>query len=65
MAKQAPKVPGEGMEAKPEPIANTPDPRVTADLKNAVDYGDPRKLTEPVLTRQGWLVPPLPKAPMA
>lgn len=57
MTKRAPRVPGEppAQVEQPEPVAD--------DLPNAIDI-DATKITSPVLTRQGWVVPadkPLPR----
>lgn len=54
MAK-AVKVPG-GEQSEAQPIAETAQPMPDG-LPNAVDV-DPKKITGPVLTRQGWICPP-------
>jgi hypothetical protein len=57
MAK-APRVPGSS--AAPattaQPLPQTPAPAMPDDTPNSVDV-DPEKITQPTLTRQGWIVP--------
>jgi hypothetical protein len=60
MAK-APRVPGvtttSEADTKAQPLPATPAPALPDSTPNAVDV-DPTKLTAPLLTRQGWIVPP-------
>lgn len=61
MAK-APRVPGETSETQPEtaaePLPATPAP-ATGELPNWTDV-DPKKIAEPTLTKQGWIIPDRP-----
>jgi len=58
MASKPTKIPGAAEQAaQAEPIAETPAPAVAADVPNAIDV-DLATLKSPILTRQGWLVPP-------
>jgi hypothetical protein len=52
---KAPKVPG-AAPAQPQPIPETAVPQPEG-LPNYIDV-DPKTITAPVLTRQGWVCPP-------
>jgi hypothetical protein len=53
----ATKIPGAGTKTPEPQVQDAPPPAGVADLPNAVDI-DPAKITEAVLTRQGWILPP-------
>lgn len=58
MATKPTKIPGAAEQTvQSEPIAETPAPAVAANVPNAIDV-DLATLKSPILTRQGWLVPP-------
>lgn len=58
---KAVKVPGGEQASEAQPIQQSVQP-MPEGLPNAVDV-DPRKITGPVLTRQGWICPPDRPAP--
>lgn len=55
MSRKPTKVPGAAA-PNAQPVPETPTQESRADLPNAIDI-DPRAITGPVLTRQGWVVP--------
>lgn len=52
---RTPRTPGVP-EPKPEAIAQAADATVADDMPNAIDV-DPKTITAPVLTKQGWVCP--------
>lgn len=55
MAK-APRVPGATTTSTAQPLPETKVAPLPAETPNSVDV-DPKKITGPVLTRQGWICP--------